>query len=185
MYGASRPFPGQTENGDSWTSIEAGTGLRVALVDGAGHGPEAAKASHQAIEVVRECAGSSLAETLRHCHTALKGTRGAVLSLVHIEDGKLEFLGVGNVPGRLTEKGRTRHLAPDRGLLGAALPSLHPQTFELTQDWVLLLCSDGISERAVASFATPNLGQPQMLADELVRTGGRQTDDATVVLILP
>jgi len=187
VYGASRPYPGQSENGDSWVALEVSSGLRLAVVDGAGHGPEAAIASQRAIEVITDLASATLTESLTQCHEALKGTRGAVLSLVNIRDRQLEFLGVGNVQGRLSQSSGAKswQLAPDRGLLGTALPHLHPQIFELSENWALLLCSDGISERSIRGFGVETLVEPQNVVDEVLRAGGRKTDDATAVLVIP
>jgi len=45
VAGVSRPYPGETVNGDAWAVHRHGGAGRIALVDGLGHGPEAAVAA--------------------------------------------------------------------------------------------------------------------------------------------
>ncbi|CAA9233050.1 MAG: hypothetical protein AVDCRST_MAG77-1104 [uncultured Chloroflexi bacterium] len=52
---ATRRYPGETANGDVWT-VHWHAGLcRITLVDGLGHGPEAAHAAQTALTVVPAC----------------------------------------------------------------------------------------------------------------------------------
>jgi len=49
---AERPYPGETVSGDAYAVHWVGDACRIAVIDGLGHGPEAAKASASAISFV-------------------------------------------------------------------------------------------------------------------------------------
>ncbi|HEU5010218.1 MAG TPA: hypothetical protein VFT33_05935, partial [Gaiellaceae bacterium] len=78
-------------------------GVLLAGIDGLGHGDEAARAARKAAKVVRENPSPDLAVLVQRCHNALKGTRGAAISLalVSCAEGVVTWLGVGNVEGRV------------------------------------------------------------------------------------
>ncbi len=56
-------------------------GALVAVVDGVGHGAEAAAAAHLAVATLRAHAQESILPLLRRCHETLRETRGVVLTL--------------------------------------------------------------------------------------------------------
>jgi hypothetical protein len=59
--------------------IEWAGGL-VAVVDGLGHGAEAANAAKVAVRALERGGDRPLAQLFRDCHQSLIGTRGAVIS---------------------------------------------------------------------------------------------------------
>jgi hypothetical protein len=185
---ASRPFPGEIENGDAWIIHRSPGRCRIALIDGLGHGPEAAAAAAVARDVLTKRQDLGPVEAVRACHVAMTGTRGAALSVVTIDvpAGQLTYAGVGNVEGILSTPERDQHLTIYRGIVGASLPTLRPFTLDLGAEWLLLLHTDGVSAR----FTLPEKGLParaglQELADAILQTWGRATDDATVIVASP
>lgn len=56
-------------------------GVLVAVVDGLGHGEEAAFAAERAAAVLKEYAHEPILSLLKRCHTALLETRGVVMTL--------------------------------------------------------------------------------------------------------
>lgn len=186
VYAASRPYPGETACGDTWLSLPLKDGLRVAVIDGAGHGPAAEAAATRAKELILACGDEAASQVLRRCHEALHGTRGAVISIIDVRDGELVFSGVGNVEGRLVGPELHQRVLPDRGLLGAALPTVRPMTLTLPPTWAFWIHSDGISSRLLSPWSDFEDGaDPATLVEEKLQTWGRVTDDATLVLILP
>jgi serine phosphatase RsbU (regulator of sigma subunit) len=183
---ASRPYPGEVVNGDAWAVAWHGPGCRVALVDGLGHGPEAATAARAALAALAAQPALAPVEALAVCHRALAGTRGAAISVVHIDPDadRLSFAGVGNVEVQLWQAGRARRLLPWRGIVGVARPRPRPEYLALAGDWLLLLHTDGVSSHLaleeVLPVAAPGL---QAVADAVLARWGRATDDATVVVI--
>ena len=76
-YGiATRPFPGELESGDLYAVITSPYGAIIAVVDGLGHGYEAALAAKVAINTVTAQAHLPLVQVVKACHEALVRTRG-------------------------------------------------------------------------------------------------------------
>src|SRR5687767_8571367 len=80
---ATRPLPGESSSGDRHLVMDLSDRLLIAVVDGAGHGPEAAEAAELAIKCLASNVSSdtSLYNLINHCHKQLRGTRGGVMSL--------------------------------------------------------------------------------------------------------
>jgi len=182
---ASRPYPGETANGDAWTVHRHGNAWRVAVVDGLGHGPDAAAAASAALDALARRPDLRPVAALLACHDALAGTRGAAVSVAWIEPGiALAFAGVGNVEAQLWHAGRTRRPLVQRGIVGSRMPPLEEAVFHLNDsDWLLLLHTDGVSARcdpqSLPAFEPRAL---QDLADGLLTCWARPSDDATAVV---
>jgi serine phosphatase RsbU (regulator of sigma subunit) len=185
---ASRAYPGESENGDAWTVQWRGDLCRIAVVDGLGHGPPAAAAARLAVNTLDCRPALAPEDALAACHQALTGSRGAVIAVAEIDTVKrrLHYAGVGNIEGHYSGPRGVEHLVSDRGIVGSALPRLHPHDLELVADWSLLLHSDGVRSRfdLRQERATPGM-TPQALADAVLAGWGRPNDDATVVVIAP
>src|SRR4051812_27934099 len=100
---ATRTYPGETVSGDAWTVEWSGPVWRLALVDGLGHGPLAAEAAQAALACLRARPDLDPMAALAACHGALRGTRGAALSIATVDTARqrLTFVGVGNVEARV------------------------------------------------------------------------------------
>jgi hypothetical protein len=119
------------------------------------------------------------------CHEALHSTRGAALTVVDIDAGalRLSHAGAGNVDGRIWGRGREQRLSPQRGIVGNVLPRLVLAEFELADEWMLIIHTDGISSRFITRAL---LGEPAVslgdFAQSLLEQWSRPMDDATVVV---
>ena len=183
-----RPYPGETVSGDGWAIDWDDQSCRVALIDGLGHGPEAARAKDAAIATLSANPTLPSDEALRRCHLALRGTRGAAISIARIEPlaQRLVYAGVGNVEGRLWRDGVQIRLVPLRGIVGGALPTIRTFEYPLGNAWMLLLHTDGISAR----FTGPDVleaaqDEPLDVVPLLLRHWSRTTDDATALMVRP
>jgi hypothetical protein len=177
-------YPGEVVSGDAWLATGTDHVQRIAVIDGLGHGPDAAAAAHAAVATLTAEPDLPLDVALQHCHVALRSTRGAAISMAHIDlhAGRLTFGGVGNVEGRLIQEGRTSQLTAQRGIVGATLPHLRLVELPLMESWRLLLHSDGVTTR-FHSEEIPDAAwiDVQRLAEEIIGRWGRELDDATVV----
>jgi negative regulator of sigma-B (phosphoserine phosphatase) len=72
--------PGQSESGDRHLVLSTPAGGLVAVVDGLGHGAEAASAAKVAVRALERGGDRPLVQLFRDCHQSLIGTRGAVIS---------------------------------------------------------------------------------------------------------
>ena len=105
---ASRPYPGELVNGDAWQVDWYQGGCRIAVIDGLGHGPQAADAAHAALTTLSSRPELSPSDALKCCHRALSATRGAAISIATIDTAaeELIYAGIGNVDAHLLLEGR-------------------------------------------------------------------------------
>jgi len=184
---ASRPHPSETENGDAWQVdwSTSGERCRIAIVDGLGHGPLAADASATALRLLAANPDLSPEDSLRACHRALGATRGAAMSVALIDPGaaRLTYSGIGNTEAMLLGRGRWERLLAFRGIVGAALPRLRTFAHELGPGWMLVMFTDGVrSHFQMDEIDDADRQDPQALAQYILDTWSRATDDATVVV---
>ena len=127
---ASLPIARETESGDAHVLVPTSNGYLAGVVDGLGHGPEAAKAARAVTATLRSHADDTVAQLMLRCHQEARRTRGAVLSLasVSINDSTMTWLGVGNVEGTLFRVAPTtttrEQLLLRGGVVGYELPPL-------------------------------------------------------------
>ena len=113
---ATFTLPGQVESGDRCVVATFERGVLVAVIDGLGHGHEAASAAQLVAGILERDPHESVITLVQRCHERLRLTRGVVLSLASFTavDETMTWLGVGNVEGRLVRTGRDARLHLDR-----------------------------------------------------------------------
>jgi hypothetical protein len=156
------------------------------LVDGLGHGPQAAIAARAALSVFPTRTTGTVEASLNAMNVALHSTRGAALSLATIDPARksARFCGVGNVDGRIVTVEASRHLVPQNGIVGHTMPRPTAVEMPWPTDARLVMHSDGISSRWNMN-AYPGLlaRHPALLAGILFRDFARPRDDATVIAL--
>jgi negative regulator of sigma-B (phosphoserine phosphatase) len=185
---AERPLAGERRSGDLAVFVPLPDGALVVAIDGLGHGDAAADASAAAAEVLRDGAAAEPGALLARCHTALTGTRGAVMTLAWFDlaAGRLIWTGVGNVDGRLVRSGagpRTPTEGPfvRGGVVGHQLPTVRATTSELRAGDLVVLATDGIASTYADALATG--GPAQAIAERILREHAKPADDALVVVV--
>lgn len=182
----TRPLGGSSPCGDSVAHRRLPDGHLVLLADGLGHGPLAAAASRRAAEVLRMSASTSPAALLTEMHRAIGSTRGAAVAVVRIEQttGRLVHASVGNVATRLLGPGRSRSLTAQPGIVGHRMPRLREEVETLDATQVVVLHSDGLSDKWSAD-AMPGVLRHSagVLAAALLREAGVRRDDASVLTV--
>ena len=184
----SRPYPGETANGDAWRVDWHDGTCRIAVIDGLGHGVDAARAADAALDLLAARPDLAPDEGLRACHRALGSTRGAAMLVARIDlsNRELVYAGVGNVDAHLWQDGRQQRLVAYRGIVGTATPTIRPFSVPLNEEWLLLIHTDGVRARfEVDTLPTAVRDDPQRLAESILLDWGRQSDDATVVVAAP
>jgi negative regulator of sigma-B (phosphoserine phosphatase) len=182
---ATRALDG--ESGDLHLVQSFAGGVLIAVADGLGHGPGAAAAAKAATAILAAHPGESVPWLMKACHDALKGTRGAVLSLASIDAsaGRMSWAGIGNVEVMLFHPTATalRHrdaVMLQGGILGHRYPAPRVATLPIEPGDLLAFATDGIRadfEKEI-HFANPL----QVSADRVLARCGKATDDALILI---
>ena len=184
---ASRPFRGEIESGDLHSVIARPTGALIAVVDGLGHGYEAAVAAKTAIVTLTAQAHQPVAALVRLCHQALIRTRGVAMCIASLEwrGETMTWTSVGNVAAVLLRRDGGGHLEREHifmrnGVVGHRLPPLRVMTLEIKKGDLLILATDGLRD---GFYSNVNLDElPQYTADRILAEYGKVTDDALVLV---
>lgn len=185
---ASRPFPGERQSGDAALVDADADNILVAVVDGLGHGAEAAHAASVATRTLQGRTGRPLVQLFELCDAALRPTRGAALAVAALQTSgaSLSWSGVGNVEGVLIPSGygpprRKQYLINQGGVVGYRMPAVHVRSVPIHPGDVLIFATDGIDER----FSESDLpaGTPEQVARAILERHGKNSDDALVLVL--
>jgi len=184
----ARARPGENVCGDRLIAVDVnGTGALLGVLDGLGHGAGAAEAAKRGVDVLRAARAEPLDVLVRRCHRALSGTRGAAMTLAHIDfrSDTLSWIGIGNVTADLVAKHpagvevrSSARLAG--GIVGYRVPeALTPQKVPIRPGDLLVIASDGIVEDHLddIDFSASSLA----IADHILHTHAKDNDDALVL----
>jgi hypothetical protein len=175
----TRPCAGETANGDLALVLSDGARDAFVVIDGLGHGPRAQAAAEAAAAALERAALADGLEALfAAVHQALRGTRGAAMTIVLREGSRLRAAGVGNVAMRLVPPGSLA-LVPTDGVLGARARTLRVAEGSATSGR-LVLHSDGISHRFDPALVTA--GSLEEACERVLADHGVPHDDATVLI---
>lgn len=184
---ATLALPGQHHSGDRHVVCPFPGGALLAVVDGLGHGEEAAAAARVACATLAARPRASAIALLRECHEALKGTRGAVLSIatLNTSDDTMTWLGVGNVEAMLIRADPNATSPRESmllrgGVVGYELPKLRAGVLMLDRGDTLVLATDGI--RGGFADRVSVTAPPQRQADELLAQLAKGSDDALILI---
>lgn len=181
-------LPGQPESGDRHLVVNLPGAAVAAVVDGLGHGSEAAAAAERAVDCVQHRAGEDgLIGLVKHCHTVLSNSRGAVMNLASFDarEGTLTWLGVGNVEGRLLLKTSTgfvrQNLLLRPGVVGQRLPALQTSITRVQPGDMVIFATDGIAPDFADELRLE--GSVDDIAERIISRFCKKTDDALVLVV--
>lgn len=184
---ATAALPGESVSGDLHVVEPWPGGTLLAVVDGLGHGEEAAAAARRAVGTAARHASDSVITLVRRCHEALAGTRGVAMTLASFNtaDHTMSWLGIGNVQAVLVRAEphtdpREEAVLLRNGVVGLQLPLLRAAVTAVAPGDVLVVATDGLDPAALTRLAPS--GPPQALADDLLKRYARRNDDALVLV---
>jgi negative regulator of sigma-B (phosphoserine phosphatase) len=175
------------ESGDLHVVAPFSQGALVAVIDGLGHGPEAAAAAREAGGTLASSPAESLPMLVQRCHDALRKTRGAVMTLASFDArlSSMTWMAVGNVEGILVRGADSRSgreaITLRGGVVGYQLPALRASSVAISRGDTLFLASDGIRSGFVSGLAL--LGSPEDMAKSILERYARGTDDALILVV--
>jgi anti-sigma regulatory factor (Ser/Thr protein kinase) len=177
-----RRHPQETCCGDGCAVITTETGLLLGVIDGLGHGQGATDAAVAAISALGRVNGEDMTGVFELLDRALRGQRGAAVTIARLEPDTVEWAGVGNVEARLLPA-PSRHLVTTNGTLGVGCPRRPRVERQKRADGgLIVLTSDGVSSRWHSELPSELVGHPMLLAAHLMRDFSRDRDDATVMV---
>lgn len=185
---ATLPLNGQAESGDRSVVQPFPGGVLLAVIDGLGHGNEAAAAASAAEFILRAEPQEPVISLVRQCHESLRQTRGAVMSVASfdVSHGLMTWLGVGNVRGILRRRsGLSLNLRPEElllraGVIGRQLPPLQASVLPVSRGDMLFLATDGIRGEFAQVLMLPEM--PQRAAEAILSRHAIGNDDALVLV---
>jgi phosphoserine phosphatase RsbX len=186
---AAHIHAGETRSGDHYVVCLLADQALVAVLDGIGHGAEAAQASQLAGQVLEASAGRPLVASFKACHDALRGTRGVVMTLAQIDRARdrLSWVGVGNVEGRLLRADKdSSHpeetLLLRSGVVGHGLPStMMVASLQIFKGDTLLLATDGIHPAFASKLSISRSAHD--IANDILARHYKGSDDALVLAV--
>lgn len=179
-------FPGEEVSGDAWAALRDEEVSLYMVADGLGHGPEAAKASQEAVHLLEEFRSRSVRDLLEIMHQGLKKTRGAALAVACIEHqaSRLTYAGIGNIAGKLFGPHGVQGLISHDGTAGYLHPKMQTYSYPWESESILVMHSDGLSTRTV-----PNINlhikafDASVIAAYFLRESKRARDDQTILVV--
>jgi anti-sigma regulatory factor (Ser/Thr protein kinase) len=184
----SLPVAGEEVCGDHWAIGDAFDRTTLLIVDGLGHGPQAAEAAREAVRIFGENVSLGPAAIIQAAHGALRSTRGAALAIAQLdpERGEVRFAGVGNIAGSVLDpaEGRSTSLVSYNGIVGHTIRKVQEFTYPWAPGFLLVMHSDGLgSQWQMGQYAGLALKHPGLIAGTLYRDFKRERDDVTVVAV--
>jgi anti-sigma regulatory factor (Ser/Thr protein kinase) len=176
-------------SGDHAVFFRHGDTLVCAVIDGIGHGPLARDASMRAASVLLLSRSASLggaASLVEACDAPLVDTRGAVMAVARFDEAKgtIDHASVGNVTARIEGFQRVRSFTSTASTLGrrGSLARAAAETDVLTPEEALVMFTDGLVVRTAWVGRDLLREHPIVIAQHLLKTCARATDDALVLV---
>lgn len=183
--GVRVPAPGETECGDDWSFAPAGSRALLMVVDGLGHGPDAALAAAAAVRVFRSSLELPAGRIVEAAQRVLVSTRGAAVSVAELalEQQQVHYSAIGNISGAIVWPGGSRNLVGQNGTAGGPFRQARTFSYPWHPGGALVMYSDGLTHQ-VSLERYPGLlaRHPSLIAGVLYRDFNRGRDDATIVV---
>lgn len=179
------PKPGEESCGDSWSCHEDAEGRTLFVVDGIGHGPEAARAAHEAVLAFQRHRDAAVADIIEAVHQALRPTRGAAIAVARLDwaSSSIAFAGLGNIGSvAVPRQGPLKRMVSHNGTAGHTARRI--QSFDYPcSEGLIVMYSDGIGNNwSFDPYPGLVLMPPRLVAGVLYRDAARGRDDAAVLV---
>lgn len=181
--------PGQDVCGDDSLVMNNGSSSTFVMADGLGHGPEAARASSEAMRIAQKYGSLRPKDLVEAIHAGIRSTRGAAVAVARIDYDRdvIAFSGAGNIAASVVQDATpNQHLVSANGTAGHEIRKLQEYSYPWRAGALLLMHSDGLSAKWDLSQYPGLLSRdPALIAGVLYRDFSRHTDDSTVLVARP
>lgn len=186
--GVNVPLRGEEICGDAWVVRCGDRTVEAMIVDGLGHGPEAAKASAVAARTLLSAGTRSPSHHLEVAGSAMQATRGAAMgvAVIDLQKSEVAFAGIGNTVAIILTGTTTQHLVSFGGIVGERHTSLREFTAQWSAQSLFIAHSDGINTRwNLTTYPGLTDRHPSIIGGVLYRDFARGRDDASVLVLKP
>jgi anti-sigma regulatory factor (Ser/Thr protein kinase) len=183
---AGEPYPGEIISGDDAVCLRSESGFLAAVCDGLGHGPEARKASNEAVEAIARNRHLDLREIVIAVNSEIAGSRGCALSIARFEQqtSRLQCVSAGDVGAHLYHFRDAHFFSATPLIIGERdLPTrrLRVEEAAVAPGAVFAMFTDGLESRTTLKAQLDLLRRPAIvIAQQLIKNHCRGTDDALV-----
>ena len=171
--------------GDAFAFAPKGHGVAIIMIDGLGHGADAAAAADAAVECFHRRSTDDLVNLFQALDRELKPTRGAAIAIAHVapSEKSVHFMGIGNISGILISGGKARNMVSHNGIVGHTMRRVQQFDYPFEDGPTVILHSDGIGTRwQPMALVERGLTNPTAIAAQLWRSDARGRDDAGIVV---
>jgi anti-sigma regulatory factor (Ser/Thr protein kinase) len=179
------PVPQEEMCGDGWDMVLHADLATFLLADGLGHGPNAAKASGAARELLARNPELKPIAFMEAAHQALRSTRGAAMAIAQLDyrSEQLDFVGIGNISACVTDGLSRKQFVSHNGIVGHNVRKVQQFTLPFPSGSLYIMHSDGISTQwDLSAYPGLNRRHPALIAGILYRDFARGKDDASVLV---
>ncbi|UAW99946.1 ATP-binding protein [Halopseudomonas nanhaiensis] len=172
--------------GDTWHLALDRKRISVLVVDGLGHGEDAAVAAQAGARAFAEHPFDGPDQLIADMHRSMQGTRGGAVAVLQldVDSGGLSFAGIGNIGARIIAPQGTRGLASHPGIVGVQYRKTHTFSYPDAGGQLLVMFSDGLQSRwDLQDYPGLPFLHPAIIAAVLYRDFCRGRDDVTILVM--
>lgn len=181
----NKPKAYEEVSGDNWTIREDVKPIRTIVVDGLGHGKDAAVSADKAVDIFL-VNNAPLDKLVTIIDENLRNIRGTVLSMAELfpEQEKINFISIGNIFSRIIIGDNAITLFNHYGIVGTILPTLEIEKYKWPSMSLLIMHSDGLNTHwDLKDYPGLTYAHPSIIAAILYRDYNRGNDDIVVMVI--
>jgi anti-sigma regulatory factor (Ser/Thr protein kinase) len=179
------PKPGEEVCGDACAVADTPAGRTAIVVDGLGHGPDAAIAAAEALRLFHRHQHLPVPQILEYLHAGLRPTRGAAVAIARYDAQRSTVIygGIGNIAGSIQSGQEMRRMISMNGTAGHIARRI--QTFDYpSAGGLVIMHSDGLTLHwSLDRYPGITRMHPTLIAAVLYRDHARRRDDATVLVV--
>lgn len=182
FYG-TRPCMGELKNGDAVLLMRNAQTLSVGIIDGLGHGSKAAEIASTIKQYVENLPPAPPDIYLLQSHLTFKGSHGACMGIAQIDEtGNVTFSGLGNIACKVVSDQQIIPLLSKDGVIGIRSRTLDATKWKMNPNDLLVLFSDGMSERADCTSLL-RLALSQQSIAKCIHEFGKKHDDVSFLVL--
>ena len=172
--------------GDTWHLAVNSRRISALVVDGLGHGEDAAVSAQVGAAAFAEHPFDAPDSLISDMHRSMQGTRGGAVAIAQFDlgDASLKFCGIGNIGARLISAAGSRGMASHPGIVGVQFRKTHTFDYADAGDHLLVMFSDGLQSRwDLQDYPGLLFQHPAIVAAVLHRDFCRGRDDVTILAL--